>query len=95
MSLPDPDHVPSIPGRLQAAPVRTAAVVIYATLIALVLTIPQSLVNWARNFEPSRSQEAILIVADALQASSDRLGISRAFIAARQLFLDTTGKRED
>ena len=95
MSLPDPDHVPNIPGRLQSAPVRTAAVVIYATLIALALTIPQSLVNWAKNFEPSRSQEAILVGVETIQAVSDRIGLSRPFIVARQLFLDATGKRDD
>src|SRR5205814_4384657 len=67
---------------------RTTAVVIYGTLIVLAFTIPQSIVNWAKNFEPSRSQEAILVAAEALQAASDRTGLNRPYHAARQLFLE-------
>jgi len=95
LSLPDPDHVPETPGRPQAQPLKTTSLVIYATLILLAITIPRALVNWSKNFEPNRAQEATLRVAETIQSLSQRIGADWVFREGREVFLKETGKRDD
>jgi len=95
LSISDPDHLPPAQGLPQRRPLLTTSVVIYATLALLAVTIPRGLVNWAKNFEPGPSQQAVLQVAEAIAAASHRIGADRAFDGARDLFLRVTGKRED
>jgi hypothetical protein len=95
MSLPDPDHVPLPPGKPLKHPLGAAAVVIYATLALLALTVPRGLVNWSRDMQPGARQQAALAAAQAIARLADRAGISRPYERARQMFLDATGKRED
>jgi hypothetical protein len=79
----------------QANPVRTAAVVIYATLALLVLTIPQSLVNWLHDMEENPVQQVLLPVAEALQAASHKASLDVTYLRARAKFLALTGKEEN
>ena len=95
MSLPDPDHVSPPPGPPIAHPLRTAAVVIYATLALLGLTIPRGLPNWARDMQPGPRQDAVLAVAQAIERFSNWSRINEPYRVAREYFLETTGKRED
>jgi len=95
LSLPDPDHIPLGPGRPQMRPLRTASVVIYATLLVLALAVPRGLVNWAKNFEPNPAQAALLHAAEAVQSLSQWLRLDRPYARGRALFLRLTGKRDD
>lgn len=95
MSLPDPDHVSPPPGAPVAHPLRTAAVVIYATLVLLGLTIPRGLVGWARDMQPDSRQEAVLAAALAIERFSHWSRIDEPYRLAREFFLEATGKRED
>jgi hypothetical protein len=95
MSLPDPDHAPMPPGLPSAHPLRSAAVVIYATLALLGLTIPRGLVNWSRDLEPGPRQQAVLAAAQAIERFSHWSRIDEPYRLAREFFLETTGKRED
>ena len=94
MILPDPDHVAPGPGQPQQHPLRTSAVVIFATLILLALTIPQALVNWTRNFDPNPLQETVLSFAQWVQTASRDLGLNAPYVHGRALFLKLTGKDE-
>jgi hypothetical protein len=95
MSLTDPDYLPPMPGKPSRYPVGSAAVVIYATLILLALTIPRSLVNWSRDIEPGERQVVMLDIALAVQSAARSLWLDRPYEAARDLFLRATGKSED
>jgi hypothetical protein len=94
-SLPDTEHVALGPGGPLERPLRTTAIVIYATLALLVLTIPGGLVNWSKNFEPGAAQDVLLRTAEALQSLSQRLGANWPYRRGREIFLHATGKRED
>jgi hypothetical protein len=94
MILPDPDHVAPGPGQPQQHPVRTTAVVIFATLILLALTVPQALVNWTRNFDPNPLQETVLSFAQWVQTASRDLRLNAPYVHGRALFLKLTGKDE-
>lgn len=94
MSLPDPDHVPLGPGRPQHS-IATTAIVIYATLLLLAITIPRGLVNWARNFDPNPLQEVAYDFALTVQLGSRQLGLDQPYVHGRALFLKLTGKRDD
>ncbi|HLH87028.1 MAG TPA: hypothetical protein VKX28_01115 [Xanthobacteraceae bacterium] len=76
-------------------PVRTAAVIIYATFALLLLTIPQSLTSWLRDMDENPLQQASLYVADAVQAASHRVGLDIAYREARAAFHASTGKEDD
>jgi hypothetical protein len=75
-------------------PVRTTAVIVYATLLLLILTIPQSLPNWLRDMEENPVQRALLRGAEALQDASKHMRLDRAYMLARAAFLDATGKQD-
>jgi hypothetical protein len=79
----------------QANPVRTAAVVIYATLALLVLTIPQSLVNWLHDMEENPVQQVLLPAASGVQAASHAVRLDIAYRRARAAFHAWTGKEDD
>ena len=87
------EHQP--PRQPAANPVRTAAVIIYATFALLVLTIPQSVTNWLRDMDESPLQQACLQAADAVQSASHRVGLDVAYREARAAFHALTGKEDD
>jgi len=95
LSASDLDHLSPGPGIALRRPLRTTAVVIYATLLLLALTIPRSLVNWVKGFEPNSVQSVALQAAQRLAAFSHRIGADRVFESGRELFLRASGKRED
>jgi hypothetical protein len=95
MALPDPDHVPPLPGKPLAHPLTIAMVVVYATLILLALTIPRGLANWARDLEPGTLQQAVLPPAEAIERVAAAIGVDRPYAWSRAVFLRATGKRED
>jgi hypothetical protein len=95
MSLPDPDHVPLPPGKPLTHPLAAAAVVIYATLGLLALTVPNGLVNWSRDLQPGARQQAMLAVAQAIERFSGWIGVDRPYAQAREIFLKATGKSEE
>ena len=95
MSHADLDHVPLPPGKPLHHPLRAAAVVIYATLGLLALTIPRALVNWSRDLSPGPLQEHVLPAAREIDRLMRAAGIDRPYEWARARFLDATGKSED
>jgi len=78
-----------------ARPLRTAAVVIYATLALLVLTIPQSLPNWLRDMEENPVQQALLRAASGVQAAAEAVGLAVPYRRARAAFHAWAGKEDD
>ena len=95
MSASDLDHLEPGPGIPLRHPLRTTAIVIYATLFLLALTIPRSLTNWLKGFEPNDMQIAALQAAEGLATFSHRIGADRPFAVGRDWFLNAAGKRED
>jgi hypothetical protein len=81
--------------RKGAHAIRTAAVVIYGTLLATCFTIPQSLVNWLRDMDENPVQQAVLHGAEAMQAVSHRIGADVPYLRARAAFYALTGKVDD
>jgi hypothetical protein len=82
-------------GQGGARPVRTAAVVVYATFALLILTIPQSLPNWLRDMEESPVQQVLLHAASGVQAASQAVGLDVPYRRARAAFHAWTGKEDD
>jgi hypothetical protein len=70
-----------------SSPLRTTAIVIYATLGLLVAAIPQSLANWLREMRGSAVQERLLLGAETLQSLSERAGLAAPYRRGRELFL--------
>lgn len=95
MPHPDPDHVALPPGKPLHHPLRAGAVVIYATLALLALTIPRALVNWSRDLSPGPLQEHVLPAAREVDRAVRAVGIDRPYEWARAKFLESTGKSED
>ena len=81
--------------RQGAHPVRTAAIIIYATLALLILTIPQSLPNWLRDMEENPVQQVLLQAASGVQAASELVGLDVPYRWARATFHAWTGKGDD
>ena len=82
--------------RQGAAPtVRTAAVVVYATLALLIVTIPQSLPNWLRDMEENPAQQVLLRAAEAVQAASQAARLDVPYRQARAAFRAWAGKEDD
>ena len=82
-------------GQGSAHPVRTAAIVIYATLGLLILTIPQSLPNWLRDMEENPVQQVLLHAASGVQAASQAVGLDIPYRRMRGAFHAWTGKEDD
>jgi hypothetical protein len=95
MSHSDPDRISIPPGKPLPQPLRAAAVVIYATLALLALTIPRALVNWSRDLSPGPVQEHLLPAAREIDRLMRAAGIDRPYEWARANFLAATGKSED
>jgi hypothetical protein len=74
---------------------RTAAIVIYAVLALLVVTIPQGPVNWLHDMNSNPVQEALLRGAEFLQEASQRTGVAVPYQRVRSLFFVLTGKEEN
>jgi hypothetical protein len=77
------------------SPLRTTAVVIYATLALLVAAIPQSLTNWLREMKSSEVQEKLLRCTETLQSLSERAGWTTPYRRGRELFLALKGSEDD
>jgi hypothetical protein len=83
----------AVPGGTR--PVRTAAVVIYATFALLVLTIPQALPNWLRDMEENPVQQVVLQATSGVQAAAQAVGLDVPYRRARAAFHQWAGKEED
>ena len=82
-------------GLMTRNPVVTVGVIMYATFALLIVAIPQSVVNWVKDFNPSPTQEVMLAVAESIEAMSGRLGANVPYRAAREILLQATGKNDD
>jgi hypothetical protein len=78
-----------------ANPVRTTAVIVYATFLLLILTIPQSLPNWLRDMDESPVQQVLLRAASGMQAASQAVFLDVPYRRARAAFHAWTGKEDD
>ena len=78
-----------------ASPLRTAAIVIYATLALLAVTIPQSVVNWLADMNANPVQETALRGAEALRNLSQRTGVATVYEHARAVFIAISGVEPD
>jgi hypothetical protein len=76
-------------------PLRTTAIVVYATLALLALTIPQAAVNRLNDFSPGPLRDTALTVAQGLADVSHGIGLDWPYHAGRRLFLAITGKTDD
>ena len=94
MSLTDHDRTAEPPPR-DAHPLRTAAIVIYATFALLILAVPPSLVSRLNDLNENPVQQIALRVAEGVQAASHAMRLDVAYIEARRAFLAITGKEED
>jgi hypothetical protein len=82
-------------GSRVANPIVTIVIVMYATFAVLLVTIPQSLVNWVKDFNPSPAQDVMLSAAESIEAMSSRVGANIPYRIACEVFLRATGKNED
>jgi len=82
-------------GQGAAHTVRTAAVVIYATLALLIVTIPQSLPNWLRDMEENPVQQVLLSAATGVQTASQVVHLDVPYRRARAAFRAWAGKEDD
>jgi hypothetical protein len=74
---------------------RTAAIVIYATLALLAVTIPQSAVNWLADMNANPVQETALRGAEVLRNLSQRAGVATVYQQARDIFIAISGVEPD
>jgi hypothetical protein len=92
--MSDTDHVRADPRR-SANPVRTAAMIVYATFALLILTIPQSLISWLHDMNENPVQQILLQAAEAVQSASHGAGLDIAYRRARAGFYALTGKEDN
>ena len=74
---------------------RTAAIVIYATLVLLAVTIPQSVVNWVADMNGNPVEETALRGAEVLRNLSQRAGVATVYQRARDIFIAISGVEPD
>jgi hypothetical protein len=79
----------------RASALRIAAIVIYATLALLAVTIPQSVVNWLADMNANPVQETALRGAEVLRNLSQRFGVATAYQRARDIFIAISGVEPD
>ncbi len=92
----DRDHAADFPPATSSRyAVLKTAFILYMTLGILAFTIPQNLVNWARDLKPSLAQELFLIYAEQLEQVSRRKGADELYNFTRNQFLQLTGKEKD
>jgi hypothetical protein len=78
-----------------AGALRTAAIVIYGTLLLLAVTIPQSVVNWLADMNANPVQETALRGAEVLGNLSQRTGVPAVYQRARAIFIAISGVEPD
>jgi hypothetical protein len=78
-----------------ARPLRTAALVVYGTLILLMLTIPQSLTNWLRDMNENPVQVLALRGAEVVQAAAEKTRLPAIYRHARDGFIAVSGVEPD
>jgi hypothetical protein len=81
--------------RRPANPLRAAAIVLYATLALLAVTIPQSVMNWLADMNGNPIQETALRGAEALRNLSQRAGVATVYQRARDIFIAISGAEPD
>ena len=74
---------------------RTAAIVIYATLALLAVTIPQSVVNWLADMNGNPLEETALRGAQLVRNLSERAGVATVYQRARDIFIAISGVEPD
>jgi hypothetical protein len=74
---------------------RTAAIVIYATLALLAVTIPQSVVNWLADMNGNPVEDTALRGAEFLRNLSQRAGVATVYQQARDIFIAISGVEPD
>ena len=74
---------------------RTATIVIYATLALLAVTIPQSVVNWLADMNDNPVQETALRGAEVLRNLAQRSGVPTVYQRARGIFIPISGVEPD
>jgi hypothetical protein len=78
-----------------AGALRTAAIVIYATLGLLAVTIPQSVVNWLADMNGNPVEETALRGAQVVRNLSERTGVASVYQRARDIFIAFSGAEPD
>jgi len=78
-----------------AGDLRATAIVIYATLALLAVTIPQSVVNWLADMNANPVQETALRGAEVLGNLSERTGVPTVYQRARAIFMAISGVEPD
>jgi hypothetical protein len=81
--------------RRSAGALRTTAIVIYATLALLAVTIPQSMTNWLADMNGNPVQETALRGAEILRNLSERTGVATLYQRARDIFIAVSGADPD
>lgn len=71
---------------------RSAAVVLYASLALLWLAIPHSVTNWSRDYLPAAVQPCAVPAAEAAEAFAKTTRLPLLYEYARGLFQDATKK---
>ncbi len=74
-------------------PLRTAAIILYATLALLWLAIPQSVTTFSRESLPEWTRGVAVPVAEAVERGSRAVGIPAVYEALRDLFLRAFDKK--
>jgi hypothetical protein len=72
-----------------------AAVIIYATLALLAVTIPQSVVNWLADMNGNPVEATALRGAELLRNLSQGAGVSTVYQRARDIFIAISGVEPD
>jgi len=93
--MADAEQAQADQGQGTAHTVRTAAVIIYATLALLILTIPQSLPNWLRDMEDNPVQQVLLTAASGVQTAAQSVGLDVPYRRARGALRAWAGKEDD
>jgi hypothetical protein len=70
---------------------RTTAIVIYATLALLAVTIPQSVENWLADMNGNPVEDTALRGAEILRNLSERAGVAAVYQRARDIFIAISG----
>ncbi len=78
-----------------AGNLRTAAIVLYATLALLAVTIPQSVVNWLADMNGNPLEETALRGAQLLRNLSQQAGVATVYQRARDIFIAISGVEPD
>jgi len=78
-----------------ASALRTATIVIFATLMLLAVTIPQSLTNWLNDMNANPVQETALRGAQLLRNLAQRAGVATPYQRAREVFIAISGAEPD